>query len=145
LPSRQPLPAKPAPTPKADTFKPSEVPLASILAKIKSSEGTAAPESLSEEVPDYDIGELITAWKAFVREKAEKEKADQAEEDYYVDEPPQPPPRRARPRQPPPRQRRPGRPRQRPRQRPRPQINGQRHFACNIFFLQIAVISELGF
>ena len=80
---------------QADTFKPSEVPLASILAKIKSSEGTAAPESLSEEVPDYDIGELITAWKAFVREKAEKEKADEAVEDYYVDEPPQPPPRRA--------------------------------------------------
>ena len=65
------------------------------MAKIKSTESTAAPESLAEEVPDYDIGELITAWKAFVREKAEKEKADEAVEDYYVDEPPQPPPRHA--------------------------------------------------
>lgn len=117
------LPAKPAPTAKADTFKPSEIPLASILAKINPTAGATVPDSLAEEAPDYDIGELITAWKAYIREKAEKEKADEAdeaEEDYYVDETPQPPPRRARPRprQPPARQRRPGRPR--PRQRPRP-------------------------
>jgi len=104
LPSRQPLPAKPAPKVKA-----------------RATADTVAPtDSLAEEVPDYDIGELVTAWKAYIREKAEKEKADQVEEDYYVDDP-QPPPRRARPRQPPPRRRRPERPRPRPRQRPRPQ------------------------
>lgn len=55
--------------------------------------------------PDYDISELVKAWKEYIREKAAKSTTTQAPlYDYYYDEQP-PPPRRRRPR---------------PRQRPRP-------------------------
>ena len=71
------------------------------LPPVEEEKSAAAAE---EKIPDYDLSELVAAWKEYIRDKAEKE----AEEDDFERRPPGQQRRPAgRPRRPPSRTRRP--------------------------------------
>ena len=71
------------------------------LPPVEEEKSAAAAE---EKIPDYDLSELVAAWKEYIRDKAEKE----ADEDNFERRPPGQQRRPAgRPRRPPSRPRRP--------------------------------------